>query len=261
MADRFRIDGQVAAVTGAANGIGRAIAIGLAEAGADVAILDLPKAAAEAAQTARSIEAFGRSARFYPTDVAQVARIDATVSRIVSDFGSLRIWVNDAAIVLNASAFDITEDAWDRVLDVNLKGMMFCAVAAARHMRTHGGGRIINLTAGAASRGNKTLSAAYVASKGGVIALTKQLALEWVEHGILVNSVGPGNTNTPMMKQSDAAAGRDAAGVQAMIARRVPLGRRIEPEEIAAAVVFLASPAASAMVGENIVVDGGHNVL
>lgn len=259
--DRFRIDGQTAAITGAARGIGRAIAVGLAQAGAQIAIIDLPAMADEAAITLREIQAEGRECRFYPTDVSRVGEIEPTVARIVADFGGLHVLVNDAGVVSNRPAFEVDEAEWDRVLGVNLKGMFFCAVAAARHMRAHGGGRIINITAGAGLRGNRSLATAYLASKGGVIALTRSLALEWIEDGILVNCVGPGNTNTPMVRQTDAAVGRDAAGIQAMIARRVPLGRRIEPEEIAAAVVFLASPAASAAVGQNVVIDGGSSIL
>jgi len=259
--DRFRIDGRTAAVTGSAQGIGRAIAVGLAEAGADVALLDLPAKAEEAERTAELIRAHGRTARFYPADVAQVTQIDAIVARIVADFGALHVWVNDAGVVSNVSAFELSEAEWDRVLGVNLKGMLFCAVAAARHMRAHGGGRIINITAGNAARGNRSLSAAYLSSKGGVVALTRALAIEWVGDGILVNCVGPGNTDTPMVRQTDAAVGRDAEGIRAMIARRVPLGRRMAPEEVAAAVVFLAGPAASAIVGQNIVVDGGSSVV
>ena len=253
--------GRVAAVTGGARGIGRAIAVGLAQAGAQVAIIDLPAMAEEAAITQREVQAAGQPARFYPTDISQVPQIAPTVARIVADFGGLHVFVNDAAVVLNKPAFAVAETDWDRVLDVNLKGMFFCAVAAARHMRENGGGRIINITAGAGLRGNRSLSTAYLASKGGVIALTRSLALEWIDDGISVNCVGPGNTNTPMVRQTDAAIGRDEAGVREMIRRRVPLGRRIEPEEIAAAVVFLASPAASAVVGQNIVVDGGSSIL
>lgn len=261
MPDRFRIDGQVAAVTGGARGIGRAIAVGLAEAGANVAVVDLPAMAEEAEETLEDVRATGRDARFYPTDVSRVSHIGPTVGRIVADFGGLEVWVNDAGVVSNRPAFEVDEAEWDRVLGVNLRGMFFCAVAAARYMRAHGGGRIINITAGSAQRGNKSLSPAYLASKSGVVGLTRSLALEWVDDGILVNCVGPGNTNTPMVRQTDAAIGRDEAGVRAMISRRVPLGRRIEPEEIAAAVVFLASPAASAAVGQNVVIDGGSSVL
>jgi len=261
MSDRFRIDGRVAGVTGAAQGIGRAIAVGLAEGGADVALLDLPAKAEEAERTAAMVRAHGRTARFYPTDVAQVATIEPTVARIVADFTALHIWVNDAGVVSNVPAFELSEAEWDRVLGVNLKGMLFCAVAAARHMRAHGGGRIVNITAGNAARGNRSLSAAYLSSKGGVVALTRALAIEWVGDGILVNCVGPGNTDTPMVRQTDAAVGRGEEEIRAMIARRVPLGRRMEPEEIAAAVVFLAGPAASAIVGQNIVVDGGSSVI
>jgi 2-deoxy-D-gluconate 3-dehydrogenase len=258
---RFGLEGKVAAVTGAARGIGRAIAVGLAQAGAQIAIIDLPGMADEVSITMREVQAAGRECRFYPTDITHVADIEPAVERIVADFGGLHVFVNDAGVVSNKPALEIVEAEWDHVLNVNLRGMFFCAVAAARHMRSHGGGRIINITAGAGQRGNRSLATPYLASKGGVIALTRSLALEWIDHGILVNCVGPGNTNTPMVRQTDAAIGRDEEGIHAMIRRRVPLGRRIEPEEVAAAVVFLAGPGASAVVGQNVVVDGGSGIL
>jgi 2-keto-3-deoxy-L-fuconate dehydrogenase len=124
-------------------------------------------------------------------------------------------------------------------------------------MRTHGGGRIVNITSGNAEHGNRSLSAPYVASKGGVIALTRQLAIEWIGDGIAVNCVGPGITNTPMIRQTDAANARTEADIREQARLRIPLGRRLEPEEIANAVVFLSAPASSAAVGELIVVDGG----
>jgi NAD(P)-dependent dehydrogenase (short-subunit alcohol dehydrogenase family) len=256
----FRVDGKVAAVTGAARGIGRAIAEGLAAAGADVAIVDRAAMADEAAATIRAVEAQGRRAAFHPCDLARVDQIAPAIGRIVEAFGGLHILVNDAGVVSNAPALELDEAEWDRVLAVNLKGMFFCCVAAARHMRAHGGGRIVNITSGNGQHGNRSLSTAYIASKGGVIALTRSLALEWIDDGIHVNCVGPGITDTPMIRQTDAANGRTAADVREQARRMIPLGRRLEPAEIANAVVFLASPAASAAVGELFVVDGGLGI-
>ena len=253
----FRIDGKVAAVTGAARGIGRAIAAGLAAAGADVAVLDQVDMADEAVATIRAVEAAGRRGRFYGLDIARFAEIAPAIDRIVAEFGGLHVLVNDAGVVSNVPALELDEAEWDRVLAVNLKGMFFCCVAAARHMRAHGGGRIVNITSGNGQHGNRSLSTAYIASKGGVIALTRSLALEWIGDGINVNCVGPGITDTPMIRQTDVANGRTEADIREQSQRMIPLGRRLEPEEVANAVVFLASPAASAAVGELFVMDGG----
>lgn len=260
MPDPFRLDGQVAAVTGAARGIGRAIATGLANAGADVAVVDLPTMADEAATTVRAVEACGRRARFFALDVTQIAQIPPAFARIVAELGGLHVLVNDAGVVSNMPALDLDEAEWDRVFGVNLKGMFFSCVAAARHMRAHGGGRIVNITSGNGVHANPSLSTAYLASKGGVISLTRSLALEWIRDGIAVNCVGPGITNTAMLRQTDVANRRTEEDIREQARRRIPLGRRLEPEEIANAVVFLAGPGASAAVGELFVVDGGSAI-
>jgi NAD(P)-dependent dehydrogenase (short-subunit alcohol dehydrogenase family) len=255
--DAFRVDGKVAAVTGAARGIGRAVATGLATAGADVAILDLPAMEIEAAETVRAVQAAGRRATFVGVDISRVPDIAPAIDRVIAELGGLHILVNDAGVVSNKPALELDEAEWNRVFAVNLKGMFFCCVAAAQHMRAHGGGRIVNVTSGNGQHGNRSLSTAYIASKGGVISLTRSLALEWIGDGINVNCVGPGVTNTPMIRQTDVANARTDADIREQAQRMIPIGRRLEPEEIANAVIFLCTPAASATVGELIVVDGG----
>ena len=258
MSDLFRVDGKVALVTGAASGIGRAVALALAAAGADVAAIDLEKSAAGAAELVKAIEAQGRRAQFYPLDVTEIARIPAAIAQVVTDFGTLDILVNNAGTAGPVDAIDTTAEEWDRTLALNLKSVFFFAQAAAKHMMTHGGGKIVNL---GSSHGLIATGSApsYKASKGGVHSLTRELAFELIKHGINVNAVAPGPVDTPLLRTGDT--GRTADAIQADIDRRVPLGRRLRPEEIAAPIVFLASPAASAVVGHVLSIDGGQTIF
>ena len=250
--DGFSLDGRVALVTGAARGIGRALSLGLAQAGAHVAVLDLPHMAEEAQGVRKDIEALGRTCRTYTLDVRDIPSVQPAVDRIAADFGALDILINNAGTRIQKPALEVTEDEWDLVVDTNLKGLFFCAQAAARHMVPRGSGRIINLASqlGLVATPGRP---AYCASKGGVINLTRALALEWIRHGVTVNAIGPGPTDT-----GRGAPEPDLAEAQRVIEARMPLGRRMQPEELVGAAIYLASPAAAAITGHTMIVDGGY---
>jgi len=185
---------------------------------------------------------------------------DLWLDAVVADLGSIDILVNNAGTSDHALALDCTPAQWDAILTLNLKSMFFFSQAAAKHMIARGGGKIINMgsTHGLVATGN---AISYKASKGGVHSLTRELAFEWVKFGINVNAVAPGPVDTERMRETDAAQGRTGEVLRADMERRVPLGRRLAPEEIAAPIVFLASPAASAVVGAVLVIDGGQTIF
>ncbi|MCI0888649.1 MAG: SDR family oxidoreductase [Chloroflexi bacterium] len=247
MADSgFRLDGRVAVVTGGSQGIGRAVSLALAEAGAAVAVTNVRQKKADVDALCAEITAGGGTAKGYELDVTDTPSIPAVMDRIAAELGGLDVLVNNAGVRSEKPSVELTEAEWDAVLGVNLKGTFFCAQAAARHMLERGHGRIVNVASQLAVAAAPE-RAAYVASKGGVVALTKVLALEWVSKGITVNAIGPGPTETPMTMRPDAAP----------VSARSPLGRRLKPEEVAGAVVFLASPAGAAVNGHLLLVDGG----
>ena len=243
----FRLDGRVAVVTGGSQGIGRAVSLALAEAGAAVAVTNVREKSGDVAALCGEITASGGTAKGYELDVTDTPGIPAVMDRIAADLGGIDILVNNAGVGSEKPSVELTEAEWDAVLGVNLKGTFFCAQAAARHMLERGSGRIVNVASqlAVAARPER---AAYIASKGGVVALTKVLALEWVAKGITVNAIGPGPTETPMTMRRGAAP---------RSFERSPLGRRLQPEEVAGAVVFLASPAGAAVNGHLLLVDGG----
>ena len=242
----FRLDGRVAVVTGGSQGIGRAVSLALAEAGASVAVTNVREKSADVDALCAEITAGGGTAKGYELDVTDTGGIPAVMDSIAADLGGLDILVNNAGVRSEKPSLELTEAEWDSVLGVNLKGTFFCAQAAARHMLERGHGRIVNVASqlAVAAQPKRT---AYIASKGGIVALTKVLALEWIAKGITVNAIGPGPTETPMTMRADAPP----------VSARSPLGRRLKPEEVAGAVVFLASPAGAAVNGHLLLVDGG----
>lgn len=240
--------GRVALVTGAASGIGRATALHLAAQGAAVMCADVH--AAGAADTAAEIARRGGVARATRLDVSRIDDATRVVQETVEHFGRLDILVNAAGILRSTPAEDISEEEWDRVLAVNLKGLFFCCQAALAPMRAQRAGRIVNIASVAARNGGFGSGAHYVASKGGVLALTKKLAREWAPYGILVNAVNPGPADTPMTADW-------SPELRQHVIAATPLGRFAQPHEIAAAVAFLASDAAGFITGEAIEVNGG----
>ncbi len=244
----FPLTGKVALVTGAASGIGAAVAEAFAGKGARVALCDL-----DAGKAGAAAERLGGEARAFECDVADAASVAATVEAVVATFGRIDVLVNCAGIVDLAPAEEIGLPAWRRTLDVNLTGSFLMAQAAGRVMIGQGGGKIVNMASQAGSVAIEG-HVAYCASKFAVIGMTKTLALEWGRHGICVNSVSP----TVVMTELGRKAWEGAKG-EAMKAQ-IPSGRFAEPEEIAAAVVFLASPGADMINGADLLVDGGYTV-
>ncbi len=245
----FRLDGKIAVVTGGSQGIGRAVSTALAEAGATVAVTNLPSRRADVDSLCAELVSAGGRAFGYDLDVADADGIRPAIDRIAAALGAVDILVNNAGVRANMPALEVTPEVWDQVLDINLRGTFFCAQAAAAHMLRQGGGRIVNIASQLAVS-SAPGRAPYVASKGGIVALTQSLALEWVSSGITVNAVGPGPTATPMTADADPAA-------EARLRTRSPIGRRLDPTEIAGAVVFLASAEAGAITGQHLLVDGG----
>ncbi len=250
---------KVALVTGAGSGIGRAIALAMAAEGATVAAADIDLAAAQ--RTADQAAGNARRAIAIEADCGDVASIDAMVTRAVADLGRLNIIVNNAGVTRYAYIMDLTEADWDRIHRVNAKGVFFCLQRAAREMMSSGGGRIINM-ASISGRGYAGASnAAYAASKGAVIALTKMAAQQLGRYNINVNAICPGVTRTELGARN--AVGRAAERgitVEELMAEQekgIPIGRANTPEDIAAMAVFLASPGARNITGQSYNVDGG----
>ena len=252
----FRLDGRVAIVTGAGRGMGQAFSIALAHAGADVVVTELPGRESDAEKTAAEVRATGRRALVIPLDVTQVSSIKAMVEQVVSEWGRIDVLVNNAGINIRQFAVDVTEDAWEQIVNVNQKGVFFCSQAVGQHMIARGqGGKIINVASQLGLVGDQQ-RAVYCATKAAVVNLTRVLALEWAPHAINVNAVAPTYVRTPMVE----ALVQDK-DVHESILRRIPLGRMAEPEEIAGAVVFLASPASDFVTGHTLAVDGGWTVV
>jgi NAD(P)-dependent dehydrogenase (short-subunit alcohol dehydrogenase family) len=246
----FTLDGQVALVTGAARGLGRAIALALADAGADVALGFRQTGTAD--DLGGEIEAMGRQALDVQLDVTDLTQIAPAVDAVVERFGRLDILVNNAGLGPSNLAEDVTEADFDLTMDVNVKGLFFTSQAAGRVMIRQGAGRIVNLSSQAGFIALPT-EAIYCASKAAVAHLTKCLAVEWGIHGITVNAVAP----TFIRTDGTAEALADPSFEADVRERIAGLHRIGEPMDVAGAVVFLASPAASLVTGATLMVDGG----
>ncbi|MBV8778883.1 MAG: glucose 1-dehydrogenase [Alphaproteobacteria bacterium] len=246
----MQLNGKVALVTGAQQGIGRGIALAFAEAGADVALNWLDDEAAARA-VAAAVAGHNRRAIAIQADMAQLGDVRDMVAAVVAELGAIDILVNNAGVFPRVDFLDMSERDWDFVHDVNLKGAVFCAQAAARAMVAAGRpGSIVNITSGAAFRGSPR-GVHYVASKGGVVSMTRQMALELAPHRIRVNAIAPGLTDTAQPRY-----GSSEDEIAAMAAAN-PLGRIAQPEDIAQAALFLASDAAAFVTGHILHVNGG----
>jgi 2-deoxy-D-gluconate 3-dehydrogenase len=259
MKDPFDVKGKSVIVTGGAMGIGRGIASRFVERGANVLITDLDGEAAAVA--AKSVEGPGRAVAM-AVDVALDGAGEAMVARCVEEFGSVDVLVNNAGIYPMAPMLQTTPEMFDRVYQVNLRGTAFAAkAAAARMIEQSAGGAIINIASIDALHPSMVGLPAYDASKGGVLMLTKSLALELAPHGIRVNAIAPGGIATEGTSAPLQGSGMTEAEMDAMIAgftAKIPLGRIGQPDDIATAAVFLASEAAAYIAGDILVVDGGR---
>jgi NAD(P)-dependent dehydrogenase (short-subunit alcohol dehydrogenase family) len=249
MTERTALVGRSAVVTGVSNGIGRAIAVALAEAGAD--IVGCYGADHEGAERVRSqIGDAGREAVIFQADTGEPATADRLAAEAAERWGSLDIWVNNAARLMVKPLVETTDEDWHGLLAANLHGYFYGSRAAARIMYGQRKGRIINITSAADILVVANLGA-YITAKGGILGLTKTLALEAAEHDVTVNAVSPGAIDTPLNLKAY------TPGVRATYEHRIPLGRIGSEQEIADVVVFVASEASRYMTGHELVVDGG----
>jgi len=241
------LEGKKAVVTGSGRGIGRSIALALARNGADVAVLDMDEAGA--GETAGIIEQTGRKSLALAVDVSRLSEVEEAINKILDLLGSIDIVVNNAGITRDNLLIRMKEDEWDSVIAVNLKGSFNLSKAVARSMMKQRSGCIVNIASIIGMMGNAG-QANYAASKGGLIALTKSLAKEMAPRGIRVNAVAPGFIATEMTNKIP-------EKLREEMVRSIPLGRMGEPDDVAAVVSFLTSPAAGYITGQVIVVDGG----
>ncbi len=246
-----QLDGKVALITGAGSGIGRASALAFAREGAKVAVADIVVEGGE--ETVRMVKEAGGEAFFIKVDVSNAAEVEAMVNTVVDTYGRIDCAYNNAGIEGRlASTDEYPEDVFDKVIDINLTGVWLCMKYELPHMLKQGSGAIVNTASGAGLIGVAGMSA-YVASKHGVVGLTKTAALEYAKSGIRVNSVCPGLIQTPMVERITAE--QPQLG-EALVAAE-PIGRTGKPEEIAESVVWLSSDAASFVTGHAMSVDGG----
>lgn len=251
----LNFEGKVALVTGAASGMGLAASKAFAEAGAAVTMADFREDAAKA--EAGKLVASGHKVLALPCDVSDDVQVERMIDQIVKHFGRLDAAFNNAGVMAHiAPTAESTREEWDRVTGINLRGVWNCMRFELRQMERQGFGAIVNNASVGALTGNPGIGA-YIASKHGVVGLTRTAALEYIKKGVYVNAVNPGLIDTQIAR--DVVSGDENAYSE--IARQVPIGRAGRPEEIAAAVLWLCSPAASYIVGQAITVDGGMTVV
>ena len=252
----MRLDGKTAIVTGAGSGIGKAIAQAVAEAGADCVPTELPDKMDDLDPVCEQIRKTGQKALPLPLKLPDMESIDALVAKTIAEMGRVDILVNNAGINIPMDALEFTEEAWDDVLDINLKGLFFLSQRVAKEMVARGeGGKIVNIASQNGVVGYYK-RAAYCSSKAGVVNLTRVLAIEWAEHQINVNAIGPTFILTPLTQSTF-----DDPDLREDLLERIPLGRVGQPEDVVGAVVYLASPAADLVTGHTLLVDGGWTAM
>ena len=247
----IKLDGKVAVITGGGRGIGKAVALALAEAGADVVLASrTPSQLEEVAELVRSK---GRRSLPIATDVTDKRAVESLMSKAVEGLGGLHILVNNAAIMSPSPILETTEEDWDRVIAVNLKSYFLCTQAAGRFMMEQQYGKIINMasTGGIIAGPN---NASYHASKAAIIHFTRAVAIEWIRHNINVNAIGPGTVDAPLADKFIQKGSRD------VMLKAVPIKRFADTTEIANLVLFLASDLSNYMVGEHVIIDGGLTI-
>ena len=249
----MKLRGKTALVTGGGRGIGRAIALGLAQEGAQVAVLDI--LADNAAAVAREIEATGVKALALSADLTKRAQVDRGVADTLAQFGQIDILVNNAGWDRMEMFLDSEEETWDKIIAINFKGPLYVCKAALPSMVARGQGKVISI-ASDAGRAGSTGEAVYAGTKGAIIAFSKTLAREMARHKITVNVVCPGLTETPLLQSIREQSPKTEKVIEA-VTRAIPLGRVGQPEDIAGAVVYLASPAADFVTGQTLSVSGG----
>jgi NAD(P)-dependent dehydrogenase (short-subunit alcohol dehydrogenase family) len=245
--EELRLDGKVAIVTGGGKGLGKTMALALAEAGVEVVVA--ARTVTQIEETAKEIKNLGRKALAIPTDIRIARDVKQMAAQTIAEFNKIDVLVNNAGLGLEKPFQEISEEEWSDILNTNLTGVFLCCKIVGNHMLERRKGKIINIASGLGVRGVEK-GAAYCASKAGVIMLTKALALEWAPHNIHVNAIGPGWF-------PPSAGGQDYKDPGALLERFIPMKRRGKPEELAGAVIYLASDAASFITGETIWVDGG----
>ncbi len=253
----MRLAGKVAIVTGGGSGIGRATALLFAQEGARVVVADYAPEGGQ--ETVRMIQQHGGEALFVESDVSNAEDMQRLVQTTVDAYGRIDILVNNAAVTIPASVVDATEEVWDKTMEIDLKGVFLLSKYAIPHMINGGGGSVINMASmcGLVASPNQ---APYSAAKGGVVALTRQMAIDYARYNIRVNGIAPSEVRTPMFLGFINHAPDPEKKMQELVAR-IPMGRVAEPEEIARAALFLASDESSYITGVTLPVDGGLTAM